>query len=156
MGPSWRQRLEARAIAKGRAKGVAWSIMALLQKRGFELSEAQRLILSQCQEIALLETWFLRATEVKSVEELALHSPVVKEPLSQNEKTQSIQERLDEAYQRLVVLLEKRTQTPDDAELKERVRRGFEELQALKKEQGETIKACEKRFLVPLKTGQTN
>ena len=62
--------LEAAAGAKGRAEGIAESIITLLEVRGVPVSEAQRKEILRCSDLDRLDRWLRRAALASSVDEI--------------------------------------------------------------------------------------
>jgi hypothetical protein len=54
----------------GRAVGKAEAVVAVLEARGFAVSEAVRDRLFACADLARLDTWLARAVTVERAEEL--------------------------------------------------------------------------------------
>jgi Putative restriction endonuclease len=64
------RRLEAEAEAKGRAEGMAESILGFLEARGITVSEAQRQEILGCYDLSRLSRWLRRTALVASADEL--------------------------------------------------------------------------------------
>lgn len=56
--------------AEGEAKGEAKSVLIVLEARGVPVSEEARVRIVGCTDLAVLESWVVRAMTAGSVEEL--------------------------------------------------------------------------------------
>lgn len=61
---------DAAAQARGEAKGVAKSILRLLEARGLGVSTAQRQVILDCPDLDHLDQWLLKAMSASSVDEI--------------------------------------------------------------------------------------
>jgi predicted transposase/invertase (TIGR01784 family) len=61
---------EARGRAEGEARGRAMAVLAVLQARQIAVSEAQRVSIQTCTDIARLDQWLVRAATVSDASEL--------------------------------------------------------------------------------------
>ena len=138
MKPSWTQRLEERALARGRAEGIAWSILALLQKRGLPITEEQRLALSHCKELDQLGVWLLRAAEVSSVSEL-LPQPSRQSEEDAADEIALAEARVEEVYRTLEALLSQRVAGHTEPALEAEIEAHFKALAQRKQERSEAF-----------------
>jgi len=67
-----KHRAEGRAegIAEGVAKGRAEALVAFLRARGLEMTDAQRVRVLACNDLAVLDAWIARAALASSVDEV--------------------------------------------------------------------------------------
>jgi hypothetical protein len=64
------QELKAAAAAQGEARGVAWSILTILEARGIAATSVQREEILGCTDLERLKQWLLRAGVATSAEEV--------------------------------------------------------------------------------------
>ncbi len=57
-------------VADGKAKGMAESLLLLLEVRALPVTEEQRQRILSCQDAQRLEAWFMRALNATSIEEV--------------------------------------------------------------------------------------
>ncbi|MFZ5895318.1 MAG: Rpn family recombination-promoting nuclease/putative transposase [Myxococcota bacterium] len=60
----------AQGVAEGRAEGMAQALLAVLSARGLAMSDSERAVIRECNDMARLDGWLQRAAHVTSVAEL--------------------------------------------------------------------------------------
>lgn len=67
---SFIDRLEAKGEARGKAEGHAEMLLLILDQRGIEIDDAERLRITSCTDLEQLQYWATRAFQVDSAERL--------------------------------------------------------------------------------------
>jgi hypothetical protein len=64
------RRLKAEGRAEGEARGMAKGLLAILDGRGFEVSDEVRSRVMACSDLDQLKTWVRRAAVVRTIDEV--------------------------------------------------------------------------------------